>query len=79
VAKNGYGDAIGFGGDASGGDYEIRLDNGTRYLSIYSPNAADYTTVLNVYKNTKIQQRLATNGLDPNEMPPIQCRWCKNR
>lgn len=69
-AKNGYGDAIGFGGDASGGDYEIRLDNGTRYLSIYSPNAADYTTVLNVYKNTKIQQRLATNGLDPNEMPP---------
>ncbi|MFX2597841.1 shufflon system plasmid conjugative transfer pilus tip adhesin PilV [Enterobacter roggenkampii] len=69
-AKNGYGDAIGFGGDAAGGDYEIRLDNGTKPLTIYSPNAADYTTVLNVYKNTKIQQRLATNGLDPNEMPP---------
>ena len=70
MAHNGYGDKITLGGDAAGGDYEIRLDNGTRYLSIYSPNAADYTTVLNVYKNTKIQQRLATNGLDPNEMPP---------
>lgn len=69
-AKNGYGDAIGFGGDAGGGDYEIRLYNGTKPLTIYSLNAADYTTVLNVYKNTKIQQRLATNGLNPNEMPP---------
>ena len=70
IAHNGYGDKITLGGDAAGGDYEIRLDNGARGLSIYSPNAADYTTVLSVYKNTQIQQRLATNGLNPNEMPP---------
>lgn len=72
IAHNGYGDKITLGGDAGGdgNDYEIRLYNGTKPLSIYSPNAADYTTVLNVYKNAKIQQRLATNGLDPNEMPP---------
>lgn len=68
-AKNGYGDAIGFGGDAAGGDYEIRLDNGTRYLIIYSPNAADYTTVLQVNRNTKIDQRLGLMGYDPNELP----------
>lgn len=68
-AKNGYGDAIGFGGDAGGGDYEIRLDNGTRYLSIYSPNAADYTTVLKVDRNAKIDQRLGLMGYDPNELP----------
>lgn len=69
IARNGYGDAIAFGGDAAGNDYEIRLSNGGRPLSIFSPNAADYTTVLNVYKNTKIQQRLATNSLDPNDLP----------
>jgi len=69
IAHNGAGDSIAFAG-GDGNDYEIRLYNGTKPLSIYSPNAADYTTVLNVYKNTKIQQRLATNGLDPNEMPP---------
>ncbi|HFL5259069.1 TPA: shufflon system plasmid conjugative transfer pilus tip adhesin PilV [Escherichia coli] len=68
-AKNGYGDAIGFGGDAGGRDYEIRLDNGTRYLSIYSPNAADYTTVLKVDRNAKIDQRLGLMGYDPNELP----------
>ena len=38
-------------------------------MIVYSPNAADYTTVLNVDRNTKIQQRLATNGLDPNDLP----------
>lgn len=69
MGKNGYGDAIGFGGDAGGGDYEIRLDNGTRYLSIYSPNAADYTTVLKVDRNAKIDQRLGLMGYDPNELP----------
>lgn len=68
-AKNGYGDAIGFGGDAGGGDYEIRLDNGTRYLIIYSPNAADYTTVLKVDRNAKIDQRLGLMGYDPNDLP----------
>ncbi|HBQ8809349.1 shufflon system plasmid conjugative transfer pilus tip adhesin PilV [Klebsiella pneumoniae] len=69
IAHNGYGDTITLGGDASGEDYEIRLSNGVRPLSIYSPNAANYTTVLQVWKNAKIQQRLATNGLDPNELP----------
>lgn len=69
IARNGYGDTIRFGGDAAGNDYEIRLDNGSKPLSIFSPNAADYTTVLNVYKNAVVQQRLATNGLNPNDLP----------
>ncbi|WP_370620704.1 shufflon system plasmid conjugative transfer pilus tip adhesin PilV [Edwardsiella tarda] len=69
MAHNGYGDKITLGGDAGGGDYEIRLDNGTRYLSIYSPNAADYTTVLKVDRNAKIDQRLGLMGYDPNELP----------
>lgn len=69
IAHNGYGDTITLGGDSAGTDYEIRLGNGSRPLSIYSPNAADYTTVLQVWKNTKIQQRLSTNGYDPNDIP----------
>ena len=69
IAHNGYGDTITLGGDAAGEDYEIRLSNGVRPLSIYSPNATNYTTVLQVWKNAKIQQRLATNGLDPNDLP----------
>lgn len=69
IARNGYGDVIRFGGDADGNDYEIRLDNGSKPLSIFSPNAANYTTVLNVYKNAVVQQRLATNGLNPNDLP----------
>jgi hypothetical protein len=66
-AKNGYGDAIGFGGDAGGGDYEIRLE-AAKQLTLYSPSAGNYTTVLQVNRNTKIDQRL---GLmyDPNELP----------
>ncbi|MDX4250684.1 shufflon system plasmid conjugative transfer pilus tip adhesin PilV [Klebsiella pneumoniae] len=69
IAHNGYGDTITLGGDNAGNDYEIRLSNGGRPLSIYSPNAADYTTVLQVWKNARIQQRLSTNGLDPNDLP----------
>ncbi|EPG3392879.1 shufflon system plasmid conjugative transfer pilus tip adhesin PilV, partial [Klebsiella pneumoniae] len=69
TAHNGYGDTITFGGDGAGDDYEIRLSNGVRPLSIYSPNAANYTTVLKVWKNALIQQRLSTNGLDPNDLP----------
>ncbi|MGO2725783.1 prepilin-type N-terminal cleavage/methylation domain-containing protein [Klebsiella sp. HMSC09D12] len=69
IAHNGYGDTITLGGDSAGNDYEIRLSNGVRPLSIYSPNAANYTTVLQVWKNAKIQQRLATNDLDPNDLP----------
>ncbi|HHB7760004.1 TPA: prepilin-type N-terminal cleavage/methylation domain-containing protein [Klebsiella pneumoniae] len=69
IAHNGYGDTITLGGDNAGNDYEIRLSNGGRPLSIYSPNAANYTTVLLVWKNARIQQRLATNGLEPNDLP----------
>ncbi len=36
TAHNGYGDTITFGGDGAGDDYEIRLSNGVRPLSIYS-------------------------------------------
>lgn len=68
IARNGYGDTMWFGGDAAGNDYEIRLQS-PKALSIFSPNAADYTTVLNIYRNAKIKQRLATNGLDPNDLP----------
>lgn len=35
IARNGYGDVIRFGGDADGNDYEIRLDNGSKPLSIF--------------------------------------------
>lgn len=69
IAHNGYGDTITLGGDNAGNDYEIRLSNGGRPLSIYSPNAANYTTVLLVWKNARIQQRLSTNDLDPNDLP----------
>ncbi|HBM2703776.1 TPA: tail fiber protein [Enterobacter hormaechei subsp. xiangfangensis] len=67
-AKNGYGDAIGFGGDASGGDYEIRLGT-AKLLTLYSPSAGNYTTVLQVNRNAKIDQRLGLMGYDPNELP----------
>ncbi len=33
------------------------------------PNAADYTTVLKVDRNAKIDQRLGLMGYDPNELP----------
>ncbi|EOX5916275.1 TPA: prepilin-type N-terminal cleavage/methylation domain-containing protein [Escherichia coli] len=69
TAHNGYGDTITFGGDNAGNDYEIRLSNGGRPLSIYSPNAANYTTVLQVNRNAKIDQRLGLMGYDPNELP----------
>ncbi|HHH2891979.1 TPA: shufflon system plasmid conjugative transfer pilus tip adhesin PilV [Citrobacter freundii] len=67
-AKNGYGDAIGFGGDAYGGDYEIRL-GAAKQLTLYSPSAGHFTTVLQVNKNVKIDQRLGIMGYDPNDLP----------
>ncbi|WP_075208442.1 type II secretion system protein [Klebsiella michiganensis] len=67
-AKNGYGDTIGLGGDAAGNDYEIRLGTG-KQLTIYSPGAASYSTVLSVNRNSVFEQRIATNGLDPNNLP----------
>ena len=68
TAKNGYGDSITLGGDAAGNDYELRLGSG-KPLSIYSPNSTQYSTVLSVNRNTVIGERLATNGLDPNDVP----------
>ena len=67
-AKNGYGDSITLGGDASSNDYELRLGSG-KPLSIYSPNSTQYSTVLSVNRNTVIGERLATNGLNPNDLP----------
>jgi len=67
-AKNGYGDTITIGGDASSNDYEIRLGSG-KPLTIYSPNAAANSTVLYVGGNTATSGKLATVGLDPNDIP----------
>lgn len=68
TAENGYGDTITLGGDSSGSDYELRLGT-AKPLTIYSPNATQYSTVLNVNRNTIINERLATNGLNPNDLP----------
>ncbi len=53
IAHNGYGDTITLGGDAAG----------------YSSSAGNYTTVLQVNRNAKIDQRLGLMGYDPNELP----------
>lgn len=68
IAHNGYGDTITLGGDAAGNDYEIRLGSG-KQLSLYSSSAGNYTTVLQVNRNAKIDQRLGLMGYDPNELP----------
>ncbi|WP_434659352.1 shufflon system plasmid conjugative transfer pilus tip adhesin PilV [Klebsiella sp. MISC125] len=68
IAHNGNNDVIAIGG-SDGNDYEIRLYNGTKPLTIYSPNTASYTTVLQVNKNAKIEQRLGLMGYDPNDLP----------
>lgn len=71
TAHNGYGDAITMGGDASGGaasDYEIRLGS-NKQLTIFSPNSTQYSTVMNVNRNMVVNERLATNGLNPNDVP----------
>lgn len=68
IAHNGYGDTITLGGDAAGNDYEIRLGT-AKQLTLYSPSAGNYTTVLQVNRNAKIDQRLGLMGYDPNELP----------
>ncbi|HHC4269903.1 TPA: prepilin-type N-terminal cleavage/methylation domain-containing protein [Klebsiella pneumoniae] len=68
IAHNGYGDTITLGGDAAGNDYEIRLGT-AKPLTLYSPSAGNYTTVLQVNRNTKIDQRLGLMGYDPNDLP----------
>ncbi|MDK5106508.1 shufflon system plasmid conjugative transfer pilus tip adhesin PilV [Serratia nevei] len=68
IAHNGYGDMITFGGDAANNDYEIRL-GAAKQLTLYSPSAGNYTTVLQVNRNVKIDQRLGIMGYDPNDLP----------
>lgn len=68
TAHNGYGDAITMGGDAGGADYEIRLGS-NKQLTIFSPNSTQYSTVMNVNRNMVVNERLATNGLNPNDVP----------
>ena len=67
-AKNGYGDTISLGGDNYNNDYELRL-NSPKPLVIYSPNSAQYSTVLRVNRNAVVYERLATNAMDPNDLP----------
>lgn len=68
AAKNGYGDTITLGGDAASNDYELRLGS-AKQLTVFSPNSTQYSTVLRVNRNSIINERLATNGLDPNDLP----------
>lgn len=71
TAHNGFGDAITIGGDANGGaaaDYEIRLGS-SKPLVIYSPNATQYSTVMNVNRNLVVGERIGTKGYDPNDVP----------
>jgi len=68
TAKNGYGDAITLGGDPAGNDYELRLA-ANKQLTIYSPNSTQYSTVLNVNRNMVVNERIAANGLNPNDIP----------
>ena len=71
VAHNGVGDVITLGGDAAGGaaaDYELRLGS-NKQLSIYSPKATQYSTVLSVNRNSVFGERISTNGLNPNDVP----------
>lgn len=67
-AKNGYGDTITIGGDAYSNDYEIRLSSG-KPLTLYSPNAASNSTVFYIGGNTETPGKIATNGLNPNDIP----------
>jgi len=69
IAHNGYGDTLALGGDAAGNDYELRLGTG-KQLTVYSPNSKQYSTVMNVNRNMIVNERLSTNGLDPNNLPP---------
>lgn len=72
TAHNGIGDAITLGGDAAGGaaaDYELRLGS-NKTLAVYSPNSTQYSTVLSVNRNSVFGERIATNGYNPNNLPP---------
>lgn len=71
VAHNGNGDTISLGGDNAGGaaaDYELRLGT-NKPLVIFSPNSTQYSTVMNVNRNMIVNERMSTNGLNPNDVP----------
>lgn len=68
TAKNGYGDSITLGGDASGNDFEIRL-SGNKPLSIYFMMGSINDTSLKVAGNAQFNNRISTNGLNPNDLP----------
>lgn len=68
-AKNGYGDVIGLGGDAAGNDYEIRV-MANKPLTINNALASATNVSFSVPKgNVALGGRIATNGLDPNDLP----------
>ncbi|HIE9827257.1 TPA: shufflon system plasmid conjugative transfer pilus tip adhesin PilV [Klebsiella variicola subsp. variicola] len=72
-AKNGYGDTISLGGDSSPGgtgpDYELRLGS-NKPLTIHSPTSnRGNDIILDIDGNTRIQTNLATNSLNPNDIP----------
>ena len=72
-AKNGYGDTISLGGDSSPGgigpDYELLLGS-NKPLTIHSPNSnRGNDIILDIDGNTRIQTKLATNSLNPNDIP----------
>ena len=79
TSRNGYGDTITIGGDASANDYEIRLGT-AKPLSIFSPSVAPAdrptTTVFQtngrmvVMGDHRVSNLIGTNGLDPRDLPP---------
>lgn len=76
IAHNGYGDAIKFGGDSGGGDYDITL-MANKPLTIYSPKVLNsMDTVFRVRSgsatfenNAIVSNKFSTNGYDPNDIP----------
>jgi len=83
-SKNGYGDTMSIGGDGAGDDYEIRISNPNRPITVYSASGptkmrvtgtltADQGLVSNntltVKNNGSFGGRIGTNGLSPDDLP----------
>jgi len=83
-SRNGYGDTMSIGGDAAGNDYEIRISNPNRPITVYSASGTTKMTVtgtltagenlvsndqLNVKNNGSFGGKIGTNGLNPNDLP----------
>jgi len=60
-ARNGYGDLVSFGGDASANDYEIRMD-ADKPLSIHMKSNRNDITALNVTGGVAVSGILNTTG-----------------